>query len=53
MGGLNGVTLYLSRIVAETVLEEISDGRTQLSFESDTFSFRDDEGDQWPYRRAE
>lgn len=50
---LDGRTLILSGVVANTVLEAIPDGRVQLSFGSDTFSFRDDEGDRWTYRRIE
>lgn len=50
---LDGGTLTLSGIIANTVLPESSGGRVQLSFGSDTFSFSDAEGDRWTYRRAE
>ncbi|MEP0547918.1 MAG: hypothetical protein ABJF88_13365 [Rhodothermales bacterium] len=50
---LDGGTLTVSGVVANTVLSEATDGRVALSFGSNTFSFRDDDGDRWTYRRAE
>jgi hypothetical protein len=50
---LDGGVLTISGIVANTLFEGIPDGLVQLSFGSSTFSFRDDEGDRWRYRRAQ
>lgn len=50
---LVGGTLTVSGIVASTVISESPDGRIPLSFGDGTFSFRDDDGDRWTYRRIQ
>lgn len=48
---LEGRTLAVTGIFANTVISESPDGRVELTLGNDTFSFRDDDGDRWQYVR--
>ena len=49
---LEGDTLFVSGIVANTLIGETPQNYLLLTFGSDTFSFRDEDGDRWTYAKT-